>query len=301
MKEIKESNKGQKRRLTYTLNLENIPAELKRLKQWVGWRAEWKVDKDKFTKVPVNPNTGRNASSTNSKTWGAFEEAVEGMHRYRLDGVGIVLTEDLDIVGVDVDNCYIDGLFTEEALVTMNALDTYTEFSPSGKGIRLFAYGNLPKGRRKKEKFEMYNTGRFLTITGMKIVVTTVVQYRQSAIEYIHKRFLADTPKKPLQCARRNYFEIESDTELLRKIENSKQGDKFKSLYRGDITGYPSQSEAELALCNILAYWTNGDSARIDVLFRGSELLRRKWDDKRGETTIGGITIRRALNGSNVS
>jgi putative DNA primase/helicase len=62
----------------------------------------------------------------------------------------------------------------------------------------------------------------------------------------------------------------------------------------GDDRDYPSPSEADLALCDILAFYTQ-NSAQIDRIFRRSGLLREKWDESRGESTYGGMTIQKAL------
>lgn len=58
----------------------------------------------------------------------------------------------------------------------------------------------------------------------------------------------------------------------------SRNGDKIRRLFNGDISGYPSQSEADLALCRHLAFWTQHDKERVDCLFRRSKLMREKWD-----------------------
>ena len=88
---------------------------------------------------------------------------------------------------------------------------------------------------------------------------------------------------------------VPSDTELLDRMFNSASGERIKALWRGDWSGYSSQSDADLALCNHLAYWVNGDAYRMDVLFRASGLYRPKWDAKRGAKTYGQSTISKVL------
>ena len=299
MQEIKKALTGQRNQLNYKLLFENIPHDLKNISQWVCWEAIWNEERAKFEKLPKNPRTGDNAKTNDSKTWGTFEEAGKGLERFNLSGVGIVLTKDLGIVGIDVDKCFIDGLFTDEAIITINAFKTYTEFSPSGNGIRLFVYGNLPEGRRKKGTFEMYEEGRFLTVTGNRIGIYENIYPRQASINYIHSMFLVEEKKEqPQRNINYGYQAIHNDSELLQKIESSNQGKKFKALYYGNISGYPSQSEAELALCSILSYWCKGDSSRIDSLFRNSALYRDKWDRIQSGSTYGKITIEKAIRGA---
>lgn len=291
----KKAPEGATIQLKYTLRDENIPEDLKIIPQWVCWDAVYLEEKDKFTKVPINPMTGNKASSTDPSTWGTFSEALNGMQKYSMDGIGIVLTKGLGLVGVDIDNCYIDGMFSDEAIIAIQAFGSYTEFSPSGKGIRIFVYGSLPEGRRRKGNFEIYNCGRFLTITGNKTSIYNKVESRQASINYIHSKYLSDEVKI-INPVRREFSIPDNDSELIQKIVNSKNGYKFQSLYRGDRAGYSSASDADIALCNILAYWCNGDYSRIDSLFRSSGLYRDKWDEKRGARTYGQITIEKSIS-----
>src|SRR5262249_19789097 len=87
------------------------------------------------------------------------------------------------------------------------------------------------------------------------------------------------------------------DAALIEKAKAAKNGEKFKKLWSGDWSGYPSQSEAELALAGLLAFWCAGDAARIDKLFRASGLMPPKWDERRGSTTYGGGTVATAVGG----
>jgi Protein of unknown function (DUF3987) len=87
------------------------------------------------------------------------------------------------------------------------------------------------------------------------------------------------------------------DVDLLAKTRGAANGDKFTRLWDGDITSYSSHSEADLALCSLLASHCGGDQSRIDRFFRQSGLMRSKWDENHGACTYGQITIARALQG----
>jgi primase-polymerase (primpol)-like protein len=88
---------------------------------------------------------------------------------------------------------------------------------------------------------------------------------------------------------------VGDDAHTLARAYAARNGAKFGALWRGDWSGYPSQSEADQALCNHLAFWTQGDPAAIDRLFRRSGLYRDKWDTRRGDATYGSRTIATAL------
>ena len=152
-----------------------IPRELTRRPEWVVWRLEPKKDKPgEWTKEPyraTDPST--HASSTNPETWSTFAEAFSAYQRDpTLSGVGIVLHGD-GLVGVDLDHAIDDdGHVKPWAQAIMGRLDSaHWERSPLGRGLRGICRGELPPGRRKVSYqdgvVEMYDDGRFLTITGV--------------------------------------------------------------------------------------------------------------------------------------
>lgn len=88
-----------------------------------------------------------------------------------------------------------------------------------------------------------------------------------------------------------------ADESLLDKILRSRHGEKFTKLYKGEWQGnYPSQSEADLSLCSILAFWCQKDQAQIDRIFCKSGLFRPKWDERHGKDNYGNMTIERAIS-----
>ena len=83
--------------------------------------------------------------------------------------------------------------------------------------------------------------------------------------------------------------------ELIDRILDSRQGENFRRLLNGDISGYPSHSNADYAMCSILSWWTN-DYWQIDRIFRGSGLFRAKWDSPRGNGTYGSNIIEEVMS-----
>ena len=182
-----------------TLYSNKIPAELKDFPQWVLWSNESRNDKQ--TKVPYNVN-GTRASVTNPMSWSSFEEALAAYEdaladhqtnpdRYggecRYSGIGFVLTRDDPFVGVDLDHCVTDGVIEDSAQSIVDRLDSYSEVTPSGEGLRIFIKGSLPQGGRKKGNTEMYESGRFLTVTGQHLEGTPgEINQRQEEIKAIH-------------------------------------------------------------------------------------------------------------------
>jgi putative DNA primase/helicase len=58
---------------------------------------------------------------------------------------------------------------------------------------------------------------------------------------------------------------------------------------------YNSQSEADMAFANDLAFWTNRNFSKMDSIFRSSSLYRSKWDEKRSNSTYGTDTLNKAI------
>ena len=75
----------------------------------------------------------------------------------------------------------------------------------------------------------------------------------------------------------------QADRDLCARIRQSKQGDKWQKLFDGRYDGYERQSEADFALCIILAFWCGKDDKQMDRIFRQSKLYRPKWDEIHGQ------------------
>lgn len=184
----------------------------------------------------------------------------------------------------------------------METFETYTEVSPSGRGVHLILRGALPPGARKRGPVECYEQGRYFTVTARSLNGTPVgaVEDRQDVLAAWH----AETLPPQAQRARTTSAtdpaprEAEPDDErLLARARKAKNGKKFRALFHdGDTAGYGSHSEADLALCTLLAFWTRRDEGRIDRLFRRSKLFRPKWDQSAGQgETYGQRTVGTAV------
>ncbi|EDK34957.1 phage/plasmid primase, P4 family [Clostridium kluyveri] len=257
-------------------NFDNIPRELREYPNWVLWKLESR--KGKTTKIPYQID-GKMASSTNPDTWNTFSKVVETYnHMGKYSGIGFMF-QDSGIVGIDIDDCVKDGEISEKAAYIIDTLDSYTELSQSGKGVHVLAYGYIP--RAVKREIEMYNTGRYFALTGDSLAGNKI-ENRQKQLDAIYNIYQKDDealkeqlPVKTLQ-SKNIKFNI---NELLDKAFASKNGFKIKALYDGSWQNlYNSQSEADQALANYLAFWLNKDPYLMDEAFRRSGLCREKWD-----------------------
>lgn len=285
------------------VSLAAIPDELKASAQWVTWQYAWRQAEQKWTKLPLSAHNLRAASTTNAKTWATYERALAayrsmwmGARAVSVDGIGFVLTEDLGITGIDLDHCRNPdtGAIDAWAQDIVQAVHTYWEVSPSGTGLRGLSRGTLPPGRRKKGDIEMYTGGRYLTITGCHLVDTPlIIEACQDAMTALHTQVFP-APEPTMPPSTNGAGPTLADTILLDRARKARNGGKFIRLSDGDTRGYPSASEADLALCILLAFWTT-EAAQIDRLVRQSQLMRPKWDEQHGEQTYGAKTIAEAL------
>lgn len=274
------------------MSYNNIPEELKQLNRWVCWRLEERNGKP--TKVPYNPKTGGKAMANNSGTWSNFSTAVAAVQKFDYVGIGFMFNGD-GILGVDLDHCHEGNNLTDSAKDIINILDSYTEYSQSGEGIHIICRGKLPEGKRRKETVEMYETGRFFVMTGKVLDDAHMdVEERTAELQQVHRKYVHVEEKKTTSSAPVQI--LLSDDEIIRKASSAKNGSRFKSLLDGSWKGlYNSQSEADMALCNLLAFWTGNDSSAIDRIFRRSGLYRDKWDKRHGPDTYGNMTIAEAI------
>lgn len=251
------------------VRLNEIPEELKTLNQWVAWKAEPR-NNSKMGKVPINPYTAKSAKTNDPSTWGSFEDAVTCYQKNGFEGISFIFTKDDPYVGIDFDDCFIDGLLLPEIEDLIQKIGSYTEISPSGKGLHVIIKGQLPGGGRNGKILEIYDSGRAFTFTGNNYLSAPAqIMDGSSIIEYLLKTYY---PKAvPL-----NNGNSMHNTEFAKA-----NGNRFDALWNGQYQqfGYNSQSEADLALCQLLLQQSGGNIPAANQLFRKSALYRDKWDE----------------------
>ena len=271
-----------------SLEIEAI-AELAARPQWVCWRAEPRAGKT--TKVPLRAN-GSPASSTDPATWGTFaacaEAAVHGAAALRIAGVGYVLSPEDPYVGIDLDGALGEDAHTPEPWareVLRDLPETYFEVSPSQRGLRGFARGKLPSGWRRQGKVEIYDQGRFLTVTGsLWSRVESIVEW--SDLEVWHmRRARPDMGEAPADPMRAWDVELRADAsppaeKLSALLANDR---KFRASWdhrRPDLADQ-SLSTYDLSLASIAvsAAWSDQEIADLVVAHRrmhgGADDLRK--------------------------
>lgn len=318
-----------------------IPDELTEYDNWVCWRYEWREPKDedkpgKWTKVPINPHTDGRASSTEPETWASAATAL-GVHRRdgtQTDGIGFVFT-DTPFTGIDGDDCInpATGEIADWFVDVLETMDSPAFVSPSETGGHIYAECGKPGSRCKRAiggadgEIEMYDTGRFFTVTGVPIDGYADKPIRsgdgvETPLAAVYAKYLERSGQDTDDTATAAGGSVAAekgtvadslntgtvtptgtttlaDKDLIGRAKDADDGGLFARLWDGSTGGYKSHSEADGALVMKLAFWSDGDRAQIDCLFRQSGLMRDKWDEDRGSETYGERTIRTALEEQN--
>jgi len=296
---------------------------LKSIEQWVCWAYEQRDGEE--TKPPIAPRDDKRYASTGDPdTWATYEEAVAYHERADTDtaGVGFVLTEDDVYAGADLDGCRDpeSGEIEPWADDVVGTLDSYTEVSPSGTGLRVFLLGFMPDGRTRREQpneleataelektteLEMYDDGRYLTFTADHVDDTPRdAKQRNSAFHEVHAEYLAEEDQEDSSDGQEGDIGSDApdlnldDETVLERARSAENGEKFKKL-EGGYDGFHGNdtSKADKAFCQMLAFWTGGDRRQMDRLFRNSNRMRDKWDEVHSSDgdTYGEMTIEAAL------
>lgn len=262
-------------------NFNKIPTELKALPQWILWRKEKKDGK--ATKIPYQV-TGERAQANNRCTWSTFATAVKFYLEGDYDGIGFVFSRQDNYIGIDIDKCVVDGKTNAFSTEIIDTLDSYTEFSPSGKGIHIIIKGSLPQsvlgtGRKNtKHGLEIYSYGRFFTFTGNRENSNDVYDRTEELAEVFEQYFDDSDIQGRVNLADFEKDEIKISNEALwERMFRSKKGDDIRSLFNGNVKN-GDHSGSDQSLCNYLAFWTGNSATRMDSMFRESGLMRDKWD-----------------------
>lgn len=245
-----------------------IPTEFKHYKQWVSWKP---VEKEgKITKIPTTRDN-RNASTTNPDTWDTWEN-IKNCERQ-----GFVFTKDDPFIFIDLDDCIDEnGNLEPWAERIVKLIDSCTEISPSRQGVHIFCIGQLKKPGNRYKKIEIYDSKRYSTLTGKGFPgCRETIEERQKQIDLLHRKCFPKEYEEPRQVEQ-TCSNLEDD-EILEIARNAQNAAKFSPLWNGDTSGYNSHSEADMALCSLLSFYTQ-DEHQLDRLFRQSGLYREKWD-----------------------
>ncbi|HAE52349.1 MAG TPA: hypothetical protein DCG30_03750 [Ruminococcus sp.] len=266
--------------------------QLKQGKIWCNWG--WYKTKDgKQTKRPLSKVNDPN-------TWITYA-AAQSNSEWSEQGIGIMFAKNrsgLAICGIDIDSHHADKNPIADEILDMFS-DTYIEKSPSGKGFHILFFAELdklPNAQTYKEKYLQKNskldvecyisgmTNRYFTFTGNQVSEgDCLTDKTETLINFLDKYMsLSVSFAPPLKLTERREVTAPIDvTQRLETAMNAGNGNKFKALYHGDTSGYPSTSEAVQALMDMLVFWFGeGGQSLVREVYMQSGLAVGKWAER---------------------
>lgn len=274
---------------------DKIPSEMHAFKQWIVWRYEINPDdpEGKPRKIPYNPLTGNKASVTDPRTWTTFEKAVSHL-RYMCrvicdpeqpptltgySGLGFVLTKADPYGFIDLDDSDNNTAIVDRQQKIYQTFDSYSELSPSGKGLHIIVKGSVDGGRRRSF-VEVYSNERYMTMTG-NVYRDAPIRERQDYLTTLWDEIGGGVS---IAFYDGQVPQTETDEVIIERAKAADNGDKFTALWEGDWSLYygkahgqdgTGNSEADLALMNILAFYTQ-NRPQLRRLFLMSQLGKRE-------------------------
>jgi len=277
----------------------HIPLDLQQFPHWVGWNYEEQSGKP--AKVLLNALTGKYAKVNDSTTWQTFDQAINFFTQRApkfASGIGFVLNGE-GYCCIDLDHCFQKGVLSPVARDILKLMNSYTEVSPSGQGLHIWIKGKKPvnspcKAALGNMHIEVYDTGRYLTMTGE--VFEGFKEIAERDLKPLFDRFFpAPSPAPKVEPKKAASPLGDTDDQILERMFNSQDGATARRLWQGNIEGYESASQADWALLRQIAFYAGNNPEQMERIFCQSGLYRQKTDTKRGNTTYLKRTIQKVI------
>lgn len=228
-------------------------------------------------KIPLNPYTLRKADVSDKATWGDYGTALQCVLNNKHLWMGFVLTGS-PFSCIDLDTYKTqDQAIRDYHRQIYETCQSYSELSPNG-GVHIWCRGKLPNvdGRRLSRQYvEVYSNSRYMTVTGQTLNGFNNIEDRQ---QYLNQ-FVSYIDGQPAgKIAQPEYLPAkQTDAEVCAAAARAVNGQLFTDLYRGKWQGkYPSQSEADQAFVNIVAFYTDSMEQVAHILWASSLGKRKK-------------------------
>ena len=249
------------------MSYDQIPSELLKLRQWCLWRAE-DIGAAKPTKVPYQIN-GQLANVNEPSTWATFEEVCAIATNY--SGIGFVFSDADCYSFIDLDDTNGDAIAYDRQLKIYREFDSWSEVSPSGRGLHIIVKGKVPSGRRRSF-IEVYSSQRYATFTGNVYNDKPIKDCQDKLMQLWEQMGSGGVATNIYKGDEKEKFD---DKEIIEQAGIAINGAKFNELYSGNWqNSYQSQSEADFALIDIIAFYTQNKN-QISRIFHSSQLGRR--------------------------
>lgn len=299
----------------------NIPKKLKDLNIWLCYDA-----KSDNPKAPRDIKGKKH--SINGRLY-SYNQCIDSIKNGFNTGLGIVLKNN-GLVCIDYDNCikgyevnkdlgykkplFIDADTEKRILRDINLIDSYTEISPSGKGIHIYLLANTDlRVNANKDNIEIY-TNHFIRVSDdlFNEFLYNDIDDKTSELEQLLKIYgLSDAIEHKKDIIRKKsnnlYNQMQTQqfkytnqltaSKVLNRLFMSKKGHLIEKLYHNDITDKEfytlkgkinasdkvidkidtSDSGKSITLLFYLYDISYGDIDIVYKLFKKSELCKDKY------------------------
>lgn len=153
--------------------LRAMPAAMREKQQWLLWRFELKAGEEKPRKVPHyvsgRKRRGAQGSEEDRAELATLEAALATYQRSRMwDGLGFAFLPGDGLVGIDIDGV-VDpdtGEISQRCQDIVKACGSYTEWSPSRRGVHIIVAGETKTFKDNSIGLEVFCGRQFFTCTG---------------------------------------------------------------------------------------------------------------------------------------
>lgn len=267
------------------INYDNLPEEMR----WDRAFALAGPDDDGKMKAPYSfgPRGIFKVKPNDNTHWKDLETIIEASQLYKPCGVGFILSPDDHFTCIDLDVKNVHNYpnkvdhkgkavewTSDEDIARFHKIiekfNSYTERSSSGQGWHIWVKGDIGFGC-KRDGVEVYSRERFMVCTG-DVYLQRDIEPRQDLLDILVGEIRAASAPK-IELIDRE--ETETDAVIWERARTAENADKFTALCSGDMTGYPSQSEADLALLSMFTFYSKSN-VQVRRLFRQTALGQRK-------------------------
>ncbi len=192
-----------------------IPPAL-RAGSFCAWRYLSALPSGKIPKAPFDPRNGFKLKPNRPTTWLSIGSLIDSLtvSSGSYAGIGRLCTYPTDqIISVDIDDCFLDAGELKPWAAPYALSGSYTEISPSGRGLRVFVRGELPADIAVvgSKKIHQKNTipgspdsevmislrSVYVTLTGRQYGSATDVALNQPFVDSLVAPILASGKKCP--------------------------------------------------------------------------------------------------------
>ena len=255
----------------------NIPQILKIQQQWVVWGIVGEPPKAPFNPERLLKLKTEPAKSGVSDTWGTYEEAVRCVRQGLAQGIGYEFNGQ-GVYGVDLDHVISEsGIITPQAQEIVEGLASYTEVSPSGRGLHIFVTANdanIIRHRKQGGFVEIYTNARYFTMTGNVYGGYNRIAHRSAELQKIHDQYLL--PETAIENT--SAYSVESPLYAPDYLRRGLEKDPIlRACWNGERR-CGDESASDQALMNKLAYWCNANPGEMMAAFLQSPYFSQKGD-----------------------